>query len=90
MTAASSMAARMVRSAGSALPTSFNNDGQLFTLNLFLMTAFMCLGLTMAGRMAHAIWRNRACDQPRDPVTIWRLACCVRDRRRSCAAVPRP
>lgn len=74
MSAATSTAARMVRSAASAMPTSFNNDGRLFGLNLFLMTAFMCLGLTMAGRMAHAVWVNRAVDRPRHPVTIWRLA----------------
>uniref|UniRef100_UPI0035CBE74C hypothetical protein n=1 Tax=uncultured Sphingomonas sp. TaxID=158754 RepID=UPI0035CBE74C len=74
MSAATSTAAKMVRVAGSMLPTSFNNDGQLFGLNLFLMTAFMCLGLTMAGRMSRAIWVNRVSDQPRHPVTIWRLA----------------
>ncbi|WP_029625594.1 hypothetical protein [Sphingomonas sp. PAMC 26605] len=74
MSAAASSAARMVRAAGSTMPTSFNNDGQLFGLNLFLMTAFMCLGLVMAARMCRAIWANRVFDQPRHPVTIWRLA----------------
>lgn len=72
--AAGSLAARMVRTAGTVLPTSFDDDGRLFGLNLFLMTAFMCLGLLMAGRMARAIWLNRACDGPRHPVTVWRLA----------------
>ncbi|WP_174296991.1 hypothetical protein [Sphingomonas bacterium] len=72
--AATSLAARMVRSAGSALPTSFDGDGQLFGLNLFLMTAFMCLGLMLAGSMAQAIVRNRRRDRPRHPVTIWRAA----------------
>lgn len=50
------MAARMVRAVGSSLPSSFNGDGRLFGLNLFLMTAFMCLGALMAGRMARSIW----------------------------------
>lgn len=76
MSAAASAAAKIVRTAGSMLPTSFNNDGQLFGLNLFLMTAFMCLGLVIAGRMSRAIWVNRVSDQPRHPVTIWRLAWC--------------
>ena len=69
-----SLAARMVRSAGTALPTSFDGDGRLFGLNLFGMTAFTCLGLMLAGSMAGAIWRNRAHDRPRHPVTIWRAA----------------
>ncbi|HEX8415739.1 MAG TPA: hypothetical protein VF637_17940 [Sphingomicrobium sp.] len=69
-----SLAASMVRQAGSALPTSFNGDGELFALNLFLMTAFMCLGLLMGGAMAEAIWRHRVQDLRRHPVTIWRLA----------------
>lgn len=74
MSAATSTAAQMVRAAASMFPASFNNDGRLFGLNLFLMTAFMCLGLTMTGRMARAIWVNRGIDRPRHPVTIWRLA----------------
>lgn len=72
--ASGSLAARMVRVSGTSLPTSFNNDGQLFGVNLFLMTAFMCLGLLMAGRMARAIWLNRNADRLRHPVTIWRMA----------------
>ena len=74
MSAATSTAAQMVRAAASMLPASFDNDEWLFGLNLFLMTAFMCLGLTMVGRMTCAIWVNRVCDRPRHPVTIWRLA----------------
>lgn len=70
----SSVAARMVRTVGTALPTSFDNDGQLFALNLFLMTAFTCLGLLMAARMARAIWLCRSRDGVLDPVTIWRVA----------------
>jgi hypothetical protein len=69
-----SLAAIMVREAGSALPTSFNGDGELFALNLFLMTAFMCLGLLMAGAMGQAIWRHRDRHLPRHPITIWRSA----------------
>lgn len=72
--ASGSLAARMVRAVGSSLPTSFNGDGGLFGLNLFGMTAFMCLGALMAGRMARALWRNRRDDHHRDPVTIWRVA----------------
>lgn len=72
--AGDSLAATMVRRIGSVLPASFNGDGELFALNLFLMTAFMCLGLLMAGAMARAIWRHRGQDLPRHPVTIWRLA----------------
>lgn len=72
--ASGSLTARMVRAVGSALPTSFNGDGQLFALNLFGMTAFMCLGALMAGRMARGIWCNRREDHRRDPVTIWRMA----------------
>ena len=71
--AGASLAARMVRSAGTAIPTSFDGDGRLFGLNLFAMTAFMCLGLMLAGSMARAIWVHRAADRPRHPVTIWRL-----------------
>ena len=74
MDAGSSLAARMVRSAGTALPTSFDGDGRLYGLNLFLMTAFMCLGFMMAWSKAWAIWCNRRHDRPRDPVTIWRAA----------------
>ena len=72
--AAASLAARMVRASGSALPTSFDGDGRLYGLNLFLMTAFMGLGLMMAGSMARAIVRHRRQDRPRHPVTIWRAA----------------
>ena len=72
--AGASLAARMVRASGSALPTSFGGDGQLFGLNLFLMTAFMCLGLMLAGSMARAIVAHRRVDRPRHPVTIWRAA----------------
>ena len=68
------VAIRMVRAAASPLPGSFDGDGQLFGLNLFLMTAFMCLGLMMAGRMAAEMWRWRRRDHVRHPVTIWRLA----------------
>ena len=80
MSARTSMAAAMVRHSASSMPTSFNNDGQLFGFNLFLMTAFMCLGLMMAVRSARALWRDRAVDGLRDPVTIWRMAWC-------CAAI---
>lgn len=69
-----SLAGLMVRAAGSSLPTSFNGDGELFALNLFLMTAFMCLGALMAGRMARAIWANRDHDGLLHPVTVWRVA----------------
>lgn len=72
--ASGSLAARMVRAVGSSLPTSFNGDGGLFGLNLFLMTAFMCLGVLMAGRMARAIWVNRQRDALLHPVTVWRMA----------------
>ena len=72
--AGASLAAQMVRQAGTALPTSFDGDGQLYGLNLFLMTAFMCLGFMMAAGMARAIWTHRAADRLRHPVTIWRLA----------------
>ena len=71
--AAQSVAAAMVRAADSPLPGSFDNDGQLFGLNLFLMTAFMCLGLMLAGRMAAALWRDRGRDRLRHPICIWRL-----------------
>ena len=69
-----SLAATMVRRIGSVLPASFNGDGDLFALNLFLMTAFMCLGLLMAGAMARSIRRHYGQDLLRHPVTIWRLA----------------
>lgn len=74
MSASNSMAAHMVRNAGSTLPTSFNNDDRLFGLNLFLMTAFTCLGLMLAGRMARTLWRDRGQDALLHPVAIWRLA----------------
>lgn len=69
-----SIAVTMVRRIGSALPTSFNGNGDLFAVNLFLMTAFMCLGALMAGAMAREIWLHRGHDRARHPVTIWRLA----------------
>ncbi len=72
--ASNSVAAWMVRRVGLALPASFNGDAELFGLNLFLMTAFTCLGMMMAGAMARAIWRHRYQDRPRHPVTIWRVA----------------
>lgn len=72
LAAMNSAAVRMVREAGTALPTSFADDGLLYGVNLFLMTAFMCLGMMMAIRMARAIWLNRAVDLPRHPVTLWR------------------
>ena len=68
-----SAAARMVEAVHTALPASFNGDGQLFGLNLFLMTAFMCLGALLAGGMARAIWRGRRVDAWRHPITLWRL-----------------
>ena len=72
--ASRSLAARMVRDLGSRLPATFNGDLQLYGLNLFLMSAFMCLGLLMAARMARAVWVNRDRDHARAPVTVWRLA----------------
>lgn len=72
--ASASLAARMVRAVGTGLPTSFNGDGELFGLNLFLMTAFMCLGALIAGRMARAVWVNRRSDAPLHPITVWRMA----------------
>lgn len=69
-----SLAARMVRDVGSRLPATFNGNFQLYGLNLFLMSAFMCLGALMAARMSRAMWRNRGLDHARAPVTIWRLA----------------
>lgn len=72
--AGASLAAHMVRAVDTAMPTSFNGDGQLFGLNLFLMTAFTCLGALMAGRMCGAAWRDRRDDAALHPVTIWRLA----------------
>ena len=71
---AGSAAARMVRHAGTAIPTSFAGDDRLYALHLFLMTAFMCLGAMMAGRMASAVWVHRRTDRARHPVTLWRLA----------------
>lgn len=71
---AGSLPARMVRLVGSSLPTSFNGDGQLFALNLFLMTAFACLGVLMAGRMTRAVWVDRTRDALLHPVTVWRLS----------------
>lgn len=72
--ATDSLAVHMVRAVGSKLPSSFNGDGELFGLNLFLMTAFMCLGALVAGRMARAIWVNRRQDALLHPVTVWRAA----------------
>lgn len=72
--AINSPAARMAHDAGTALPTSFDNDGLLYGINLFLMTAFMCLGMMVAGSMARALWINRRVDWVRHPVTIWRAA----------------
>lgn len=69
-----SLAVIMARRIDPALPASFNGDGQLFVLNLFLMTAFTCLGLLMAGAMVRAIWRHHGEELPRHPVTIWRLS----------------
>ena len=64
----------MVATVASGMPTSFNGDGGLFGVNLFLMTAFMCLGAMMAGRMARAVWLNRETDRWSHPVTVWRVA----------------
>lgn len=72
--ASGTLAGRMVRAVGSTLPTSFNGDGGLFGVNLFLMTAFMCLGAMMAERMARAIWLHRRHDRWAAPVTVWRVA----------------
>lgn len=72
--APNNLAAQMVRRVGSAQPVSFNGDAELFGLNLFLMTAFMWLGLMMAGAMVRAIWQHRHWNRPRHQVTIWRLA----------------
>jgi hypothetical protein len=69
-----SPAARMIRASASSFPISFNDDGQLFGVNLCLMTAFMCLGLVLAGGKARAIWLNRDRDLPSHPVTIWRAS----------------
>lgn len=67
-----SLAAAFVRRAGTSVPFSFNDDGWLFALNLFLMTAFTCLGVMMAGRMAWVVFRHRGRDGALDPVTVWR------------------
>lgn len=60
--------------AAPALPASFEGDGRLYALNLFLMTAFTCLGAMLAGSMARAIRVHRRTDRPRHPVTVWRAA----------------
>lgn len=71
--AARSIAAAMVRASDTTMPVSFGDDGRLYALNLFLMTAFTSLGLMLAGRMARAIWRDRRRDRMRHPLSIWRL-----------------
>ena len=76
VSARTSLAATMVRNAGSLMPTSFNDDGRLFAFNLFLMTAFTCLASMMAARLVRSLWRDRNIDEVRDPVTIWRMAWC--------------
>ena len=63
----------MVRATRSLWPAGFDGDGTLYGLNLFLMTAFTCLGLMLAGRMARAAWRDRGRDRLRHPIGIWRL-----------------
>jgi hypothetical protein len=61
-------------SATGDLPLSFASDSRLFALNLFLMTAFTCLGGLVAAKMARALWRSRHLDRLRAPVSVWRLA----------------
>ena len=69
-----SILAQMVRDVASALPIGFNGNDRLYGLNLFLMTAFMCLGAMMAVRGWCALWHGRGDDRLRHPVSIWRLA----------------
>ena len=73
MGAANSLTAQTVTFIGSSAPPSFNGDGRLFAFSLFLMTAFMCLGLMKAGKQLRDLWCNRATDRWPHPVTIWRL-----------------
>ena len=66
-------ALRMITTANSTTPPSFNGDLSLYGFNLFLMTAMFFLGLMLAGRQASRIWAQRQWDHPLDPVTLYRL-----------------
>ncbi len=58
----------------SPAPPSFDGQGWLVALNLFVMTAGFCLTLMLAGKLVRSMWRNRYRDRIRDPVTILRLS----------------
>jgi hypothetical protein len=73
MSAANSAAAAVVAASGSIMPVSFNGDGQLFTLNLFLALAFAVFGFVVGSRHAWALWVSRGRDKLREPVTVARI-----------------
>jgi hypothetical protein len=73
-TAANSVVAAVVKASATTTPISFNGDGTLFALNLFLAVAFTSLAVMMVGRFAQALWISRRRDHLRDPVTIWRIS----------------
>jgi hypothetical protein len=53
---------------------SFDGHGWLVVINLAGMTAMFVLATMFIYSAGHAIWRNRAADGRRHPVTIWRLS----------------
>jgi len=56
----------------SIAPASFDNNSALYAWNLFLMTAAVGIGLLMLGLQLRLIWRDRLCEHPLNPLTLWR------------------
>lgn len=57
----------------SVAPASFDNNSALYAWNLFLMTAAVGIGLLMLGLQLRLIWRDRLCEHPLNPLTLWRI-----------------
>lgn len=53
-------------------PPSFDGQGWLVVINLAVMTAAMVLATMMAVDLIRHVWRRRAIDKRRHPVTVWR------------------
>lgn len=73
MSPAANSAVAAIAASGFNAPPSFNGDGQLFMLNLFLSTAFMQLAVAIVGMLGWALWRSRKRDRLWEPATIYRV-----------------
>jgi len=70
---AADLAERTIANIATAAPPSFDGQGWLVVLNLWVMTTGFCLLVMLAGKLAGDMWRCRFWDRLREGPQILRL-----------------